>query len=309
METQSCVTKPSDDSFDELAASQFPDMIHRFRLYASNKVGMLEEVNVTIPRCGGVYGSKITRVGLVATASLDLLWIFKKIYESSEKDYPPMCSMRSLQGMTEYVLERISYELDIVPLEVCLSNLNPEFIDVKDILETLLKNSEYIERKKDVMKFNSENRWKKEANYQVTTADQDPIRSAGVSHAEVELDIITGESLVLRVDLVEDIGTSINPEIDVGQIEGAFIMGPGYWTSEHIFYDKETGQILTDRTWTYHIPQAKDIPIDFRIQLRRNHNRVATLRAREGPYTLEANVKRQCKFRGVSIKIDFLHVI
>lgn len=47
-------------------------------------------------------------------------------------------------------------------------------------------------------------------------------------------------------------------------------MGLGYWTSEHLMYDPKTGQLLTHRTWTYKPPGIKDIPIDFRIQFRRN---------------------------------------
>lgn len=47
-------------------------------------------------------------------------------------------------------------------------------------------------------------------------------------------------------------------------------MGLGYWTCEHLIYDKHTGELETDRTWNYKVPLAKDIPLDFRISLRRN---------------------------------------
>ncbi|XP_049875234.1 xanthine dehydrogenase/oxidase-like [Pectinophora gossypiella] len=119
-------------------------------------------------------------------------------------------------------------------------------------------------------------------------------RVGGVAFAEVELDVLTGEHDVLRVDMINDVGLSLNPELDIGQIEGAFIMGLGYWTSEHIIFDKKTGEILTDRSWNYHVPLAKDIPIDFRVQLRRNsYNPVGTLGGKalsEPPIALSISV-------------------
>lgn len=49
-------------------------------------------------------------------------------------------------------------------------------------------------------------------------------------------------------------------------------MGLGYWTSEKVVYDPESGKLLTDRTWTYKPPGIKDIPADFRVYFRRNYN-------------------------------------
>lgn len=74
-----------------------------------------------------------------------------------------------------------------------------------------------------------------------------PVYGATVS--EVEIDVLTGEHIVRRVDILEDTGVSLNPDIDVGQIEGAFIMGMGYWTSEDLKYDPKTGTLTNDRTW------------------------------------------------------------
>ncbi|XP_075144826.1 uncharacterized protein LOC142219935 [Haematobia irritans] len=97
--------------------------------------------------------------------------------------------------------------------------------------------------------------------------DMDPYVVCGLSLAEVEVDMLTGNYMVKRVDILQDAGESLNPNVDIGQVEGAYIMGLGYWTSEQCVADKSTGQLLTNRTWNYKPPGAKDIPIDFRIEL------------------------------------------
>ncbi|XP_061717702.1 xanthine dehydrogenase-like [Cydia pomonella] len=102
----------------------------------------------------------------------------------------------------------------------------------------------------------------------VTMADTQKVDVYGVTLAEVEVDILTGEWEVIRVDVLEDVGQSVSPEIDIGQVEGAFIMGLGYWTCEQLVIDPGTGEVLTDRTWNYHVPQARDIPQDFRVYFR-----------------------------------------
>ncbi|XP_067671007.1 uncharacterized protein [Haliotis asinina] len=88
-----------------------------------------------------------------------------------------------------------------------------------------------------------------------------------VGVTEVELDVLTGENQVRRVDILFDCGESLNPTIDIGQIEGAYVMGLGNLLTENIIYDPETGAVLTDGTWEYKPPTTKDIPVDIRIKM------------------------------------------
>ncbi|KAM7360894.1 aldehyde oxidase 1 [Cochliomyia hominivorax] len=99
------------------------------------------------------------------------------------------------------------------------------------------------------------------------TGEMDPYTVCALGLTEIELDVLTGNYLVKRVDILQDAGESLNPNVDVGQVEGAFIMGLGYWTTELCVTDKTTGELKTNRTWNYKPPGAKDIPIDFRIEL------------------------------------------
>nr|UZT55360.1 aldehyde oxidase 1 [Spodoptera frugiperda] len=108
--------------------------------------------------------------------------------------------------------------------------------------------------------------------FNLSEGDAKPYDVYAVGVLEVEVDILTGNHDIIRVDILEDTGRSLSPEIDVAQIEGAFVMALGYWTSEKVVYDETTGKLLTDRTWTYKIPGIKDIPGDMRIYFRRNGN-------------------------------------
>jgi len=88
----------------------------------------------------------------------------------------------------------------------------------------------------------------------------------GFSISEVEIDVLTGEFAVLRADLYYDAGRSPNPAIDVGQIEGGYVQGLGFVTTEQVLFDDD-GRLVTDNIWTYKPPCTKTIPIDFRVSL------------------------------------------
>lgn len=116
--------------------------------------------------------------------------------------------------------------------------------------------------------------------YSPVCPDLNRYKVYAVCAAEIELDVLTGLHQVTRVDILEDVGDSMNPEIDIGQIEGAFVMGMGYFTTEKVVVG-ENGEILSNRTWNYTPPGAKDIPIDFRIKLPgKNPNPVGVLKSK-----------------------------
>jgi len=88
----------------------------------------------------------------------------------------------------------------------------------------------------------------------------------GAAVSEVAIDTLTGEYRVTRVDILHDVGRSLNPAIDLGQVEGGFIQGMGWLTSEELWWD-EKGRLRTHAPSTYKIPTASDRPPDFRVEL------------------------------------------
>jgi xanthine dehydrogenase large subunit len=88
----------------------------------------------------------------------------------------------------------------------------------------------------------------------------------GAACSEVTVDTLTGEMRVDRVDILHDVGRSLNPAVDMGQIEGGFVQGMGWLTTEELVFDGK-GQLLTHAPSTYKIPTASDVPADFRVRL------------------------------------------
>jgi xanthine dehydrogenase large subunit len=88
----------------------------------------------------------------------------------------------------------------------------------------------------------------------------------GAAVSEVEIDTLTGEWWLKAVDIVHDVGQSINPAIDRGQIEGAYVQGMGWLTMEECVWDKK-GKLLTHGPSTYKIPVASDVPEHFNVRL------------------------------------------
>ena len=88
----------------------------------------------------------------------------------------------------------------------------------------------------------------------------------GAACSEVLIDTLTGEMKVTRVDILHDVGKSLNPAIDIGQIEGGFVQGMGWLTTEELVFDDQ-GRLRTHAPSTYKIPCASDVPEDFRVAL------------------------------------------
>ncbi|KAI0211157.1 Xanthine dehydrogenase/oxidase [Lamellibrachia satsuma] len=88
----------------------------------------------------------------------------------------------------------------------------------------------------------------------------------GAGCSEVEIDCLTGDHVVLRSDIVMDVGRSLNPGVDIGQIEGAFVQGYGMFVLEEVKWSDE-GRLCTNCPGTYQIPRFSDIPSEFNVSL------------------------------------------
>uniref|UniRef100_A0A1J3IME2 indole-3-acetaldehyde oxidase n=1 Tax=Noccaea caerulescens TaxID=107243 RepID=A0A1J3IME2_NOCCA len=115
----------------------------------------------------------------------------------------------------------------------------------------------------------------------------------GVGVSEVEVDIVTGRTEILRSDIIYDCGKSLNPAVDLGQIEGAFVQGIGFFMMEEYTTD-EKGLVVQQGTWDYKIPTVDTIPKQFHVEiLNSGHhkNRVLSSKASgEPPLLLAASV-------------------
>ncbi|MGK3137300.1 xanthine dehydrogenase molybdopterin binding subunit [Pantoea trifolii] len=93
--------------------------------------------------------------------------------------------------------------------------------------------------------------------------------SYGAACCEVLVDTLTGEYRLLRADILHDVGASLNPAIDIGQVEGGFVQGMGWLTCEELVWN-DKGKLLTDGPASYKIPAISDVPSDLRVTLVEN---------------------------------------
>ncbi|MCJ0762193.1 xanthine dehydrogenase molybdopterin binding subunit [Variovorax terrae] len=116
----------------------------------------------------------------------------------------------------------------------------------------------------------------------------------GAACSEVAIDTLTGESRVLKVDILHDVGTSINPALDIGQIEGGFIQGMGWLTTEQLVWN-DKGYLATHAPSTYKIPATGDVPEHFKVDLwpepNREDNVGGSKAVGEPPFMLAVSVR------------------
>ena len=98
----------------------------------------------------------------------------------------------------------------------------------------------------------------------------------GAAVTEVVVDTLTGEHRILRVDILHDCGDSLNPAIDIGQVEGGYVQGAGWLTTEELVWDK-AGRLATHAPSTYKIPACSDRPEVFNVALWDGANREETV--------------------------------
>jgi xanthine dehydrogenase large subunit len=133
----------------------------------------------------------------------------------------------------------------------------------------------------------------------------------GGAVSEVEVNGLTGEYKVSRVDILHDVGHPLAPDIDVGQVEGGFVQGMGWLTCEEVLYNAE-GRLLTPGPSTYKIPAAGDVPDDFTVNLLANapNNRVigGSKAVGEPPFLLAISVVTALRHAITAYSVEALPV-
>lgn len=112
----------------------------------------------------------------------------------------------------------------------------------------------------------------------------------GVAVSEVEVNLLTGETRILQADIIYDCGQSMNPAVDLGQVEGAFVQGVGFFMLEEYLTNSD-GLVVSEGTWTYKIPTVDNIPKQFNVELLNSghhQNRVLSSKASGEPPLLLA---------------------
>lgn len=193
---------------------------------------------------------------------------------SSGTDLNGMAALNAANTIKARLINFISQHFEVEPTQVSFSNnlidygkgeiTFPELISLAYINRISLSSTGYYATPK--------------IHYDRNKAEGRPFfyYSHGVALSEVEIDTLTGENSVTRVDILHDVGDSLNPALDIGQIEGAFIQGMGWLTSEELSWD-DKGQLASFGPANYKIPAIGDTPAQFNVSLYDSANPEATV--------------------------------
>nr|KAG5686895.1 hypothetical protein BaRGS_012443 [Batillaria attramentaria] len=148
-------------------------------------------------------------------------------------------------------------------------NQKLELVNLKRCWDECMERSQFQQRRKQVDLYNSV----PDIGYDFHTGTGKPFVyfTYGAACSEVEIDCLTGDHKVLSTDLVVDVGKSLNPTIDIGQVEGAFMMGYGLMLLEQ-YKVRPDGTLLTRGPGTYKLPSLGNIPTTFNVSLLRHSN-------------------------------------
>ncbi|CAM6091193.1 unnamed protein product [Calypogeia fissa] len=132
----------------------------------------------------------------------------------------------------------------------------------------------------------------------------------GVCVSEVSINVLTGATTILRTDLLYDCGRSLNPAVDIGQIEGSFINGVGFYLTEEVTF--EDGRYIPTGTWDYKPPTADNIPQQFHVELsntKANKNKFLSSKASgEPPILLAKSVHSAVRNAIAAARDDLRHL-
>ncbi|KAK7276556.1 hypothetical protein RIF29_17699 [Crotalaria pallida] len=131
------------------------------------------------------------------------------------------------------------------------------------------------------------------SSFYVPSIESSMYLNYGAAVSEVEIDLLTGETRFLRTDIIYDCGQSLNPAVDLGQIEGAFVMGLGFFMLEQ-YETNLDGLVLANGTWNYKIPTIDTIPQQFNVEIinsgHHQHRVLSSKASGEPPLLLAASV-------------------